>query len=61
MDIMGTRGTLSARIKDIKSGRVLLVQAGDKLTDGSQIESITPSQVILVKEGEKIALVFDDV
>ena len=61
MDIMGTRGALSARIKDIKSGRVLLVQTGDKLSDGSQIESITPSQVILVKEGEKIALVFDDV
>ena len=61
LDIMGTRGNLSARIKDIKSGRIILVQAGDKLTDGYQIDTISPSQVILIKEGEKVALIFDDV
>ena len=61
VDIMGTRGNLNARIKRLDSGRVLNIQAGDKLTDGSQVESISATQVILIKDGERTALNFDDV
>ena len=61
VDIMGTRGNLNARIKKIDTGRILSIQAGDRLTDGTQVESISATQVILIKDGERVALVFDDV
>ena len=61
VNITGTRGTLSARIKNEESGRFSTIQVGDKLTDGSVVESILPTQVILNKDGEKISLIFDDV
>ena len=61
MDITGTRGTLNARIKNEESGRISTIQIGDKLKDGSIVESISSTQVILNKDGEKIALIFNDV
>lgn len=61
INITGTRGSLNARLKNEESGRTSVVQIGDKLTDGSIVESILPTQVILNKDGEKIALLFNDV
>lgn len=61
VDVMGTRGNLNAHLKSLDSGRVISVRMGDKLSDGSQVETISATQVILVRDGERIAIVFDEV
>lgn len=59
--ISGTRGLLTAQIKNTETGRVSNIQKGDTLTDGSTVGEITPSQVILIKNGNQKALTFEDV
>ena len=60
IDIVGTRNDLTARIKNIDSGRISSIQVGDVLKDGSQVEEITSLQVVLNKDGERVPLTFED-
>ena len=60
LDIFGTRGNLSARVKNINTGRISTIQTGDLLADGSKVEEITASQVSLLKDEFKLLLEFED-
>ena len=60
IDIVGTRNTLTARVKNIESGRISSIQTGDMLTDGSKVDEISPVQVMLIKNGQRVALTFED-
>jgi len=60
VDIFGTRGNLSARVKNINTGRLSTIQVGDLLADGSKVEEITASQVSLLKDDFKLLLEFED-
>ena len=60
IDIFGTRGNLSARVKNKNTGRLSTIQVGDLLADGSKVEEITASQVSLLKDEFKLLLEFED-
>ena len=60
LGISGIRDTLTARIKNIETGRMATIEVGDSLTDGSVVDSIEPTQVILKKNNKRSTLTFED-
>jgi len=60
INIAGTRNALSARIKNIDSGRISSVQVGDDLADGSRVDEISSTQVVLTKDGQRTIITFED-
>ena len=60
LGIQGIRDTLTARIKNIESGKIATIQVGDKLKDGSTVDAILPTSVRLLKQGNTVTLSFDD-
>lgn len=60
LGISGIRDGLSARIKNIETGRLSTIQVGDNLTDGSVVDSIGSSEVILKKNNKRSILTFED-
>lgn len=60
LGISGIRDTLTARIKNIETGRMATIEVGDNLTDGSVVDAIEPTQVILKKNNKRSALTFED-
>ena len=60
LGIIGTQNALTAKIRDVDSQRLFIVQVGDQLPNDVEVASISPTELVLKSKKEQKTLTFED-